>query len=143
MGESEPNPYREILKALKATDRGELLANFKWMKPEDAQFACGCTFGTIMVPVLAKTEKEAHDFEFDHWGTFSRMFVTDTPHSVAFREWCEERGVTQNVVDEVEAFNDKVEADLFLSQDYQDRKARWVRVIRWLEDQADQWATPV
>ncbi len=84
------NPYREVLILLQASGATRLLANFAWVTDKPAP--CGCLFGTV-------TRHEG--IAADYFGPYA-MYAPR-----AFREWAGEHGLTREIVEELETFNDR------------------------------------
>ncbi len=88
------NPYREVLALLQASGATHLLADYSWAT--DLPTPCGCLFGTVTRHAGVAT---------DYFGPYA----TYAPQ--AFREWAGEHGLTWEIVEELEIFNDRYAAE--------------------------------
>ena len=134
------NPYREVLILLQASGATRLLANFAWVTDKPAP--CGCLFGTV-------TRHEG--IAADYFGPYA-MYAPR-----AFREWAGEHGLTWEIVEELEIFNDRYAAEALsdeleelgidpdedghtderLDIDFEHfSKARYAAVVAYLEEKA-------
>lgn len=135
------NPYREVLTLLQASGATRLLADYSWAT--DLPTSCGCLFGTVTRHAGVAT---------DYFGPYA----TYAPQ--AFREWASEHGLTREVVEELETFNDRYEAEALsfeleardedtderLNVDFEHfSKDRYAAVVAYLEERASAFdATP-
>lgn len=83
------NPYREVLTLLQASGATRLVSGYVWSLQRETP--CGCVFGTV-----TRFVGVASDFG----GHFRAYPPSD------FLDWAKEHGLTKEIVEELETFND-------------------------------------